>query len=724
MTKILLFSSERGVQGKFISLILILEANMKAKIFCPKRTSAGMIVLAALLCAAVLPLLSCDLPEGPGFGKGTLTLLLPETAAHDTAAGASRSVISYKDRDRLIYKLSLTGPGEPQPLEIRGGGKTIYLEAGEWIIVATAWLPPEMMDNPDDPPVQAGAGETVITVIAGRNISVRIPMWLDSAYEALLEEFYIHNEVDLRRIGAEENGLPMDEGYVFYLENDIVLTSWTPIGFSDGPFRAVFDGQGHSITIKSFSGPKVDGSNAYLGLFGCTSEGAVIKNTIIKYTLDTPVSFGDDTYNAYAGGVAGYAFGTPFENIKVEGNFPVQHNGYSGTLVAGGIAGYVRDGRIEGCHVSDASISGSSSSSDIQVGGIAAFAYDGTIEGCHVSDTDVKGDSESMISIGGVAGKLSNSSPAPGSQDISESSFTNGTVIGRAGGSCEAGGIVGTITDVEIIDSFAEGRVEAQAGNEASVGGIAGYDGGSTGVSLIQTCYAAGVIKSESVGTRSRAGGIAGRSAGTIEDCYAWVEVRSKINNPAIDNSAGEEEGGGIAGENDHEITRCYARGTVKSLTLSTDKINYMALGGIVGDGWTVSDCMALVSELDGGTSIAVIAKDGHAIGSGNSFSGNYALEIVSAPVRDKMYVHNITSISDQGPDTPQNGAIQPLADFQNAVFLSTTPKPGWNFAAETGDWKFLSTGSGYADNPYPYPVLSWQDKPPTDPARFLEARE
>jgi hypothetical protein len=54
-------------------------------------------------------------------------------------------------------------------------------------------------------------------------------MSVDPAYEAALTEIYIHNEAELRRIGAAVNGLAInDPSRTFYLEKDIVLTPpWT-----------------------------------------------------------------------------------------------------------------------------------------------------------------------------------------------------------------------------------------------------------------------------------------------------------------------------------------------------------------------------------------------------------------------------------------------------------------------------------------------------------------
>jgi hypothetical protein len=514
---------------------------MRQKIFC-----------LALLFAVLLAGSSCNLSGGPDFGKGTLTLLLPGTAAPE-AAGVSRSVISYADRARLTYKLTLTGPGETKTLKTGGGRITVSLNAGEWTIAAEAYDP----DYSDDP---VGSGSESITVIAGRNSSVRIPMEVDRAYELSLEVFYIHNEADLRRIGAAENGLSMSAGYVFRLENDIVLTNWTPIGGPGDPFEAVFDGQQHSITIKSLSGPKLDdnsGGSAYLGLFAYVDGGALISNVKIKYelaggTADISSSAIDASpyANVYAGGAAGYANNAFFTNIQVSGKFSIE----------------------------------SDASTNIYVGGIA-------------------------------------------------------------------------------------GQVEAAS-------------------SVISTSYTAGIIKGTGGSNHVFFGGIAGRSDGNIENCYAWADICSGSS------SSYQQWLGGIAGWGG-TVSKCYAAGTVRSDVSGGSPY----VGGIAGEAGDVNGCMSLVSELDGASYSTY--RPVYKIGNTAPLTGNYS--------RNDTVKTNASEPPDPGL-TGKDGEGRPLADFKGLSGASTNlyTIAGWDFTAGTGVWQFLPAGSGYA-----YPVLSWQDAKP-----------
>jgi hypothetical protein len=667
-----------GCGEEFTPFILVQEVTMRKNLYL--RNSS--IVLAALICAVYIN--SCDLPEGPNAGTrtgstaaagstagtgaetasragpGTLTLILPRTRA-SADGGASRHILPGNFIGTLKYRVSATnGSGGTVVVEADGGETTIRLQAGDWTIMAEAYVA-------GPPRTTVGSGSVTVTIVAGENVSQTISMTVDPAYEAALTDFYIHTEADLRRIGAE-NGLPIDDTRTFYLVNDIVLEQpWTPIGGgSDTPFRAVFDGQGKSITVKSFGGPILDGNAAALGFFAYT-DGAAIEDLTIKYELtgskDISTGAGSTYYDAGVGGVAGYASDTTFTdiNVQVTGNFSVVFDGTSG----------------------------------LNVGGIAGQADNVTITGCHVTGT-IAGTSANYLTIGGIAGNISTSSAGGG--DISESAFV-GTIDGNSpGGACDAGGITGWMNDVEITASFAEGSIKAQA-NDPRVGGIAGVIDGTSGG--INESYARGTIESIASGTESNAGGIAGRLFdGTIENCYAWAEVSTSSVYSSDSSSTNKENAGGIAGTNEGNISKCYTLGRVKA----NGNDNFIYVGGIAGntDG-SISACMALVEELDGGPStrtknvyaISAVTASGTFTGSGN-YSRN-----------DITYKNTSNSPNFDFGAANKGGLQTPPANFTSSAFYSG---PGWNFTAETGDWKFLPAGSNYD-----YPVLVWQDAAPGD---------
>jgi hypothetical protein len=662
---------------------------MNTKNFYPKNISIlkKVLIISGLLapfCAAVLSVNSCNLPGGPdtagGFGTGTLTLYLPESsvqgaAAQNKAAGVSRSVLSDSFTGTLQYRLAFTGPGETQTLEAGGGGTTVSLDAGQWTIEAAAY-------DPGNPSVTVGSGSAVITVIAGQNSSVRIPMKVDPAYEGTLREIYIHNEAELRRIGAASNGLAInDSARTFYLENDIVLTQpWIPIGSPGNPFKAKFDGNNKKITVSAFGSPVIDtNDNTYLGFFAYIdgdSGAAEIKNIKIDYVLGAaPVTLDNATYfDAYTGGIAGYAKNAAFENIEVNiitGNFSFASDPGSSCLLT--------------------------------VGGIAAEAENVTFTDCHVSG-NIAGRSPYIVTAGGVVGDLK------GSGSTIRGSFFKGN-LNAFDGSPYIGGIAGFVVDSEITACFTEGRIRAETPDDYHtlyVGGIVGNISGS-GASVTQ-CYASGRIEGDIIGsivldsTHSNIGGIAGEAySASIEDCYAWVYVSTKAHET--------ERGGGIAGLAG-DISRCYALGTVKSASVSgSPKTTYSGiyLGGIAGAdrafSGTVSGCMALVSELDAGTSGALYKEANAIIVDPTYMIGNYALEVSSTQVTGKMWVQNSSSSPDPGANN-KDGEARLLADFKDQTTSNIYTSAGWVFP---NVWKWISG--------YDYPVLHWQTSAPTDPA-------
>ena len=434
--------------------------------------------LTVLLCAVVLYGISCNLPPGPNFGKGTLTLLLPETRGRKTGASVqneaavSRSVLSDGFTGTLVYRLTLTGPGETQTLEAGGGGTTLILDAGGWTIAAVAY-------DPGDPTTPVGSGTAEFTVIAGRSSYVKIPMTVSAAYEAGLTAIYIHNETELRRIGTD---FLIDGTIGFFLERDIVLSQpWTPIGNSGTPFEAVFDGGGHTISISSFSPAALSG--AYLGLFGCT-DGADIQNLTVVYNLTASSSYSGIQW---LGGLAASATGTLISGVHVKGT--IQHTA-SNSLNIGGLVG--------------------------GAGGNSGSSTDTRIYGSSFAGV-LNGNGTMGVSAGGILGGLNGSTD----NAIIETSYAAGIISATSTSAyVYAGGIAGDGA-CNIGNCYSIAEVAASASSDAYAGGIIGQL--SINVTGFGKCYALGPVSA--AGTTINAGGIAGRSGSPFQNCAALAEV-------------------------------------------------------------------------------------------------------------------------------------------------------------------------------------------------------
>ena len=89
----------------------------------------------------------------------------------------------------------------------------------------------------------------------------------------------------------------------YVLMNDLTLDNWKPLGNLKNGFSGEFDGNGHTVTIRSFdtSLPNEDVKVVTVGLFGAIGKSGTIKN--LKVAGDISYTSGDKSL--YIGGIAG-----------------------------------------------------------------------------------------------------------------------------------------------------------------------------------------------------------------------------------------------------------------------------------------------------------------------------------------------------------------------------------------------------------------------------------
>ena len=170
------------------------------------------------------------------------------------------------------------------------------------------------------------------------------------------------------------------------LDTDIDLTGkdWTPIGTDyDNSYKGTFDGGGHTIT-----GLTVTTNDKYAGLFGYLNRAGTVKNVVMK---DVQIT-NNRSWSAFAGGVAGYSWGT-IENCSVSGSV-------SGTVYVGGVVGAQIDGSITGCS-SSATVKGTT-----DVGGVAGQTNSSaTLTACYATgNVIIEIDPVRNIAGGGLVG--------------------------------------------------------------------------------------------------------------------------------------------------------------------------------------------------------------------------------------------------------------------------------------------------------------------------------
>jgi hypothetical protein len=452
------------------------------------------------LLAGVLFVLSCDFPQGMGKGESSLTIVLP--GGNKNGGNMARSVLSDDFIAALRYQITLTGPGGTIDKTAEGGSVTVSLQAGEWAVTIKAY-------DGDD---LVGTGNETAVIVPGKPASVIVKMDMDPGYEADLTDIYIHNEAELRRMGTD---FAIDGLKTFHLENDITLTQpWTPIGNDGDHFKAVFNGDGYTITVSAFSSDAL--ASEYMGFFGYT-EGGEIKNLNIKYELGGTVNNTSTDYYVYAGGIAGRAEGTRISNARVSGSFRVSSSANS-IFYIGGITGAYFNGIIENCHVDSVELGGGATA-DIITGGIAgeldsnAFSPPVIKSSSFTGTVIVQSDTGSAYG-GGIAGQSSGGTItacyAAGTIDVSSSSAD-----------AYSGGIVGSFGYFPVTNCYAHINVRSSGSAKSYAGGIAGY------ASDITRCYAAGTVKAEGSGTVVYAGGIAGQvtNSGGLTNCVVMLNA-------------------------------------------------------------------------------------------------------------------------------------------------------------------------------------------------------
>ena len=198
--------------------------------------------------------------------------------------------------------------------------------------------------------------------------------------------YTVYNANGLMNIAELVNGGKTDINITLTADIDLTGKDWTPIGTDyDNSYTGTFDGGGHTIT-----GLTVTTNDEYAGLFGYL--GNFGKYGTVKNVVMEGIQITCNHRLGYAGGVAGYSWGT-IENCSVSGSV-------SGTVSVGGVVGAQRDGSITGCS-SSATVKGT-----INVGGVAGQTIFGaTLTACYATgNVTIEIDPRQNISGGGLVG--------------------------------------------------------------------------------------------------------------------------------------------------------------------------------------------------------------------------------------------------------------------------------------------------------------------------------
>ena len=304
----------------------------------------------------------------------------------------ARVTIVLTDYTEGLASVQLTGlstegdnPAEITPYD-KGSNTYTAIVAPQSVVAGTAFITCTFtngktfvykMKNATD--WQAGGEYTyTVSLAAAKDLGYTIES--DGSYTVTSADGLM-NIAELVNGGKSDINITLDKNI------DLTGKDWTPIGTSlSNSYTGTFDGGGHTIT-----GLTVTTNDKYAGLFGYlgnfNNAAATVKNVVMD-----GIQITCNHRSGYAGGVAGYSWGT-IENCSVSGSV-------SGTVSVGGVVGIQRDRSITGCS-SSATVKGT-----LNVGGVAGQTIFGaTLTACYATgNVIIEIDPIDNISGGGLVG--------------------------------------------------------------------------------------------------------------------------------------------------------------------------------------------------------------------------------------------------------------------------------------------------------------------------------
>jgi hypothetical protein len=517
------------------------------------------------------------------------------------------------------------------------------------------------------------------------------------------------------------------------LGTDIIGLSTEPIGTKDYPFAGTFDGGGKTLSNLSITLPqgRTDG-RSYVGLFGKTAAGSLIKNLNIDAgTLSVAESRANGERILYVGAVAGYAGGdiedcTSSMELKVSSNRALGND--EGIIrYVGGLAGYIAGDMKRCVHDGDLYINSASDiTEDIryligEVGGLAGGQGDildpATLpqsEECVNSGNlifSVTGDGgrdrfgaqlySVSYAVGGIIGQTSGTvSNCTNSGIVNTSGGTaENPKAGRGAGSC--GGIVGSLRGIAFKQSS-----DSQINTNSSMldtayryyvshGGVDGAPSSYPRTAGVYDCANTGDV----IGLAA-VGGIVGNGGSftEIEGCTNKATVKGcRWNKPFA---------GGIAGNIQGNVRYCYNRGAIHSVTGG----GYFC-AGIAGGLWTPNTALtadeyrAPTTEMAGCYTTGRIYTDSAGFRTGILAGENEGF------IHDNAYLSGL-SVDGKIVDT-DTGTVKANAELTTAKLKGSEGIGLLNaYAAGKGGWKvcYLPDADAQAAVNGGYPVLVRSD--------------
>ena len=229
----------------------------------------------------------------------------------------------------------------------------------------------------------------------------------------------ISTAADLKAFAAEVAAGDTKAGYTTTLLADIDATLEGDdiiIGTdSTNCFKGTFEGNGHTIKVA------ISSDAQYVGLFGYVN-GATIQNLVLKGTVTSTYAPSSVYTAGDCGGLIAYGTNSTVKNVGNEANVTFNTTSTAAACYAGGIAGYLSGGSIDGCYNTG------TIKANTAAAGIAGYFFGGTVSNCY-NTGDVTG---AGYYTGGIAGLCSGTYS-------SSTTYLNCYAAGKVGGTSSTG---------------------------------------------------------------------------------------------------------------------------------------------------------------------------------------------------------------------------------------------------------------------------------------------
>ena len=353
------------------------------------RTKLMSLLLAAIMVLSLLPVSAFADTVDNGYTPGTYT---------GTAQGFGGDVsvsITLAEQDGSVVISDITAEGAKETPKY-------------WTKAVALLNSIKAANGTDGIDAKCGATKSATGIINATNAALKkaSPSMSGSGTES--DPYVISSEAGLRYLQAQVAAGNSYKGQYIKLGADIALSGeWTPIGSSsDKAFAGTFDGAGHTVSGMTITGNTLQ----YVGLFGYTLNGVVIKNARLT---DVNINMTEVGKSVYAGALVGFikvdtkaTASSVLDNCFASGSITVKTA--DKVTVVGGLAGFTdQRAAVTNCGT-NVEINTDSGMGRATVGGLVAWASIRTLfeNDYTLGNVTVATENDTYANVGGMFGQV------------------------------------------------------------------------------------------------------------------------------------------------------------------------------------------------------------------------------------------------------------------------------------------------------------------------------